>query len=144
VDELREKLEKQHRAIDDAVGKTQKLLDSGIETAFRDLKQQVAELHDLVAINFEHEESIGKLEDVVDDFPRLSSSIDKFNKEHGELLRELARLRDFAADLSSLAGSRVQTLRDEFDTFSGKLESHEKREFEAIQEAYTTDVSTAD
>lgn len=144
VEDLKKKLDEQHRAIETAVRETESLLDSALENSFRDLKAKMSSLHDLVAINFNHEESIGKLRDIVEDFPRLSKSIDRFNQEHGELLGEISKLREDAAELSSLASSRVQALREEFDTFRVRLESHENREFEAIQEAYTTDVSHAD
>jgi len=143
-DDIKEKLEEQHRAIDEAVRQTEVILASGIENSFRDLKLQVSALHKLVSINFNHEESIGKLEEVLEEFPRLTNLFDRFNKEHGELINELERLQNTAAELSSFTGSRIQSLREDFDTFKVKLESHESREFEAIQEAYTTDISQAD
>ena len=109
------------------------------EYAHRRLTDLRRHLHD----HFQQEERGGFLEEAVTRMPRLGPRMEEILHQHPALLAELDSLTEALAD-SRLAPTDWRSIGQQFETFVGHLQAHERSENAVVQEGYNEDLGLAD
>lgn len=104
------------------------------------------EVRDQLAMHFALEEAYGYFEDPVAVAPRLAQRCEQLRLEHAELYVMIAELADQADDCVHERRSLLPlvAVQSAFVTFDERLQDHERREMEIIQEALIDDIGVGD
>ena len=100
-------------------------------------------LREHLSEHFAQEEQGGFLEEAVTRVPRLGRRMEEILKQHPPLLAELDSLTVALAD-SHLTVADWQEIAQQFETFVGHLQAHERSENAVVQEGYNEDLGLAD
>ena len=100
-------------------------------------------LREHLSEHFAQEEQGGFLEEAVTRVPRLGQRMEEILRQHSPLLAELDSLTEALAD-SHLTVADWQEIAQQFETFVGHLQAHERSENAVVQEGYNEDLGLAD
>ena len=96
-----------------------------------------------LADHFAQEEEGGFLEEAVTRVPRLGRRMEEILRQHPPLLAELDSLTAALAD-SHLTAADWKDVAQQFETFVGHLQAHERSENAVVQEGYNEDLGLGD
>lgn len=103
----------------------------------------VETLQEHLGEHFAQEEQGGFLEEAVTRVPRLGRRMEEILQQHPPLLAELDSLTEALAD-SHLTVADWKEIAQQFETFVGHLQAHERSENAVVQEGYNEDLGLAD
>jgi hypothetical protein len=105
--------------------------------------ERLTTLRDHLHDHFTQEERGGFLEEAVTRMPRLGRRMEEILQQHPPLLAELDSLTAALAD-SHLTAADWRQIGQQFETFVGHLQAHERSENAVVQEGYNEDLGLAD
>lgn len=106
-------------------------------------RETLTTLRHHLADHFAQEERGGFLEEAVTRVPRLGRRMEEILQQHPPLLAELDSLTAALAD-SQLDPTDWRAIGQQFETFVGHLQAHERSENAVVQEGYNEDLGLAD
>jgi hemerythrin len=105
----------------------------------------IIQLCDLVESHFKNEEAGGYLREAIDQAPRLSERAEQLHDQHRTLWEELQGLRTLVEHREAEASDQWwDQLRGAVEAFARNLLTHEAREDDLVQEAFTQDIGAKD
>ncbi len=112
----------------------------------RQIVEGFARLRDQLAVHFALEESYGYFDEALSFNPRLSHQADVLRHQHSGLYLEICQLVERAEQcLYHEPGSTsLRQLANEFGSFHGRFQQHERQENSLILEAFDEEIGAGD
>jgi hypothetical protein len=117
--------------------------EAGLTAAIGELSLQAREMRDLLKLHLMREAAGGYLEEAVARVPRLSPEADAVERQHPELLRELAALIE-AVKTAKPSLDDWQRIGRTVERFVVKLLAHESAENQILQQGFNEDPAIFD
>jgi hypothetical protein len=117
--------------------------EAGLTAGIGELSLQVRELRDLLKRHLVREAAGGYLEEAIARVPRLSPDADAVERQHPELLRELAALIE-AVKTAKPSLDDWQRIGRTVERFVVKLLAHESAENQILQQGFNEDPAIFD
>ncbi len=128
-------------------------LDSLLDALSRRFRKETQASRNLVSLlnalavhlemHFELEETDGLYENILWRAPRMTRKVDSLLQEHVLLISLVSNLVETAREALT-TGSKTVELAESFDDFRHRLEKHEEKEREVLQESYLRDIGNCD
>jgi hypothetical protein len=117
--------------------------ESALPEALATLAMQLRELNDLLKAHIAQETAGGYLEEAVARVPRLAVDADAVERQHPDLLREMAALVERSEKLAPAIDAWTKIGRA-IMRFAGKLLAHETEETRILQQGFNEDPALFD
>ena len=137
-----EMIKEEHHELVGVMGEIRHLL-AAEERDLDKLEALIIQLCDLVESHFKNEEAGGYLSEAIEQAPRLSERADQLHDQHRVLWEELQGLRTLTEQREN-SDPWWQQLHAALETFARDLLTHEAREDDLVQEAFTDDIGSKD
>ena len=111
--------------------------------AFVQLRTDLSQLRDQMDAHFLLEATGGYLEDAVSRLPRLSPEATALEHQHSQLLLEVERLTEMAAE-SMISPPAWRQIAERYEAFATRMLEHEAAETRILQEGFNEDASLFD